>query len=317
MGYFLDYSAGKLTGATVSNSGYTGAIRYIDSPANLKAKHTSLSEYNSLRAAGLPVYLVFENSTTDADGGYSSGVANAQRALAGANYLGYSGPIFFCNDRPTSPNAAAWRGYLDGAASVLGFGRVGAYGFYNAMDQAVGHATYFWQAGRRADVRSFVHFWQDNNVQVTVGGISCDRNLPLIAMSTGGGTAPVAPTKKEDLMFVELPACGQNPDGSYKTNGVSVPLPGVRAALTLIPGRDSSGTVVQAWLAGIDCYTDYGQGFIGRLRQYSTDNNPVQPVPTIRKWVLESVSGAAYQDALEGYITYSSSVPLKISVQAL
>lgn len=180
--YWLDYSAAKLSGATIRNAGYTGVVRYIDSPANLGRKHTDLSEYQSHKAAGLKVYLVFQTTTTASDGGYLVGVEHARRALAGANHLGYTGPIFFTNDRTTVPNAAAWRAYLDGAASILGIGRVGAYGFYNAMDLALGHASFFWQAGRRTDTRSHAHLWQDNNTQVTVGGITCDRNLVLKPM---------------------------------------------------------------------------------------------------------------------------------------
>lgn len=179
MAYWLDYSAAKLSGPTISGAGYTGAIRYIDSPQMLSDKHTNLAEYTSLRAAGLSVWLVFEVNTNDPDGGFSAGVANATRAKAGADMLGYSGPIFFCNDRTTVPNPSTWQAYLDGAASVLGIGRVGAYGFYGAMGFAVGHASYFWQAGQISDVLPHVHIWQDNNTQVQVGGITCDRNLIL------------------------------------------------------------------------------------------------------------------------------------------
>lgn len=177
--YWLDYSAAKLPGSVIKAAGYGGVIRYIDAPDRLRTKHTTIAEYRDHIAHGLQVRLVMQNTTTDADGGWNAGVANANRAKAGANMLGYGGVIFFTNDRTTVPNPAAWRSYLDGAASVLGPGRVGAYGFANAMDLAVGHAAAFWQAGRRSDVRAHTNFWQDNNTQVTVGGITCDRNLVL------------------------------------------------------------------------------------------------------------------------------------------
>lgn len=191
--YWLDYSAAKLSGQTIKNAGYGGVIRYIDSRDRLRTKHTTPAEYASHKQAGIDVMLVMQNTTTDADGGWNTGVANAKRALDGAQYIGYSGPIFFTNDRTTVPNASAWKSYLDGASSVLGVNRVGAYGFGNAMDLAVGHATYFWQAGRRADVRSQVHVYQDNNTQVTVGGITCDRNLIMKNFSLV--------TMEEDDMF--------------------------------------------------------------------------------------------------------------------
>lgn len=191
MGYWLDYSAGTLSAATIKAAGYEGVIRYVTAPRLMNPpgrnpKHTTKAEFDDHRRNGLKQLLVFQGGTTDADTGFSGGVANAKLALEGANYLGYTGPVFFCNDRTTVPNPAAWRAYLDGAAQVLDKGRVGAYGFFNAMDLAVGHASYFWQAGRRSDVRKHVNFWQDNNTQVTVGGITCDRNLPLVPM--GGET---------------------------------------------------------------------------------------------------------------------------------
>jgi hypothetical protein len=187
LAYWLDYSAAKIQGSTIKNAGYTGVIRYIDSPGLLRVKHTSLDEYRGHLAAGLEVLLVMQTTTTASGGGFATGQDHGRRALAGADHLGYKGPVFFTNDRPDLPNPAAWRSYLDGAASVLGIGRVGAYGFRNAMDAAVGHATYFWQAGRRRDVAPHTHIWQDNNTQVTVGGITCDRNLILKNVSGIGG----------------------------------------------------------------------------------------------------------------------------------
>lgn len=180
--YWLDYSAAKLSGATIKAAGYTGVIRYIDSPSRLGTKHTNMNEYTDHVRNGLQVQLVMQTTTSASDGGWTIGVEHAQRALAGANYLGYDGPIYFTNDRTTVPNPAAWRAYLDGAASVIGKARTGAYGFFNAMDLAIGHASFFWQAGRRSDVRAHTHVWQDNNTQVTVGGITCDRNLILKEM---------------------------------------------------------------------------------------------------------------------------------------
>lgn len=177
--YFLDYSSGKLSGATIRANNYNGVIRYIDSPLNLSTKHTSLSEYQDHIAQGLVVRLVMQVNTTDADGGYARGVAYAQRAKAGADYLGYHGRIFFTNDRTTVPDPSTWRAYLDGAVSVLGLDRVGAYGFRNAIDTAQGHASAFWQAGARSALSPAANYWQDNNTQVTVGGILCDRNLVI------------------------------------------------------------------------------------------------------------------------------------------
>jgi hypothetical protein len=184
--HWLDYSAAKLSGATIKAAGYGGVIRYIDAPNLLKTKHTNKAEYDDHIRNGLVVRLVMQTTTTASDGGHAVGVDHAQRALAGANYLGYRGPIYFTNDRTTVPEPSSWTAYLVGAASVLGWNRVGAYGFANAMDIADQSTScqHFWQAGRASDIRPFVQIWQDNNVQVTVGGVLCDRNLILKDVST-------------------------------------------------------------------------------------------------------------------------------------
>lgn len=188
MAYWLDYSAARLDGPTIRNAGYAGAIRYV---GGTSTKHTTAAEYNSIKAAGLGFLAVMEVNTGDANGGYAQGVAYAQRAKAHCDQLGYGGVIFFCNDTPSLPSASLWDDYLTGAASVLGWDRVGAYGFANAMDVAR-NATpcrYFWLAGSSRGIapRPYLNFWQDNNTQVTVGGITCDRNLVLKDITPTGG----------------------------------------------------------------------------------------------------------------------------------
>jgi hypothetical protein len=181
----LDYSAGKISGAAIRAAGYGGAIRYITDSGNLGTKHTSASEYRDHIACGLQDWLVYEVNTDDPLGGRSGGITAAQRALDGANYIGYPADrhIFFCFDRHASTSELpAWRTYLDGAASVLGVGRVGAYGFSEAIDAAQGHATAFWQCGSRSAVRSFTNFYQRNTGTTAVGGISCDINDVLIPL---------------------------------------------------------------------------------------------------------------------------------------
>lgn len=186
MTYLLDYSAGKLTGAQVRDAGYGGAIRYIDAPELLGTKHTSISEYQSLLAAGRTVYLVFERLNTDADAGLAQGVNNARRALAGAQLLGYTGPIFFCKDENT-PVTAANVDYIRGAANVLGWARTGGYGFrsFIAALQTQTPCSTFWQCGRRSELLPKVQLWQDNNWRGIVGGVTVDRNELISPLPNG------------------------------------------------------------------------------------------------------------------------------------
>jgi hypothetical protein len=194
--YFLDYSAGKLPAAVIKSTPVgpagehaSGVIRYIDAPNLLGTKHTNLAEYQDDVSNGLTVLMFFEVDKRDPLGGYAQGQAFAQRAKAGADYLGYNGVIFFCCDRwmanqPSIP-VLVWQAYLDGAVSVLGRSRVGAYGFADAMDAAVGHVDFFVQCGARSVVRDFVNIWQDNNFQPYVGGIQTDRLLVLKPITQG------------------------------------------------------------------------------------------------------------------------------------
>ncbi|MFE0021377.1 glycoside hydrolase domain-containing protein [Amycolatopsis sp. NPDC059021] len=202
--WWIDYSAAKLSAATIKSAKVgsngetaTGVIRYIDAPNLLGTKHTNASEYRDQLNSGLGLAMYFEVDQDDAIGGYAQGQENARRALAGCNYLGFPGVIFFCADRwfnaPGRPliTPAVWQAYLDGAVSILGRGRVGAYGFADAMDAGRGHVDYFIQCGAWEAARGFINGWQDNNYQPIVGGIQTDRVLILrpIPFTPGGGSS--------------------------------------------------------------------------------------------------------------------------------
>lgn len=213
----LDYSAGKISGAAIRNAGHSGAIRYITDRASLGTKHTSPAEYRDLVANGLQVWLVYEVGTNDPLGGFSGGVAAARRALDGATYIGYPGDrhIFFCFDRHAAASELpAWQSYLDGAASVLGVGRVGAYGFSEAIDAARGHATGFWQCGSASVIRSWTNFYQRNTGTTVVGGITCDINDVLIPLENDVALTDDEMNKIAGKVWYNWVWSGKNADGS-------------------------------------------------------------------------------------------------------
>lgn len=200
--WLMDYSAKTLTAQQLQSAipGVVGTIRYVDSPANMTHKHVTPAEYANHKAAGFKQWLFFEVGVSDAAGGYNQGVAYAKRAVAGAQYVGATidpaHPIIMVCDRhlvqsglPTIP-PSVWQAYLDGAASVIGKANMGAYGYFDAMDAARGHAAVYVQCGSLKDVRAFVNAWQDNTTQPTVAGVGCDRNKLLI--DTGNGTQVMA-----------------------------------------------------------------------------------------------------------------------------
>lgn len=231
--WYIDYSAGTLTGQTVANATVgplgekaTGTIRYIDDITNpnlVRRKHVTLAEYQSLLAAGLNVDAFFmEVSTTDPQGGYSQGQAYARRALAGANYLGSDAKVLFCCDgwmNSVGVTASQWQAYLNGAKSVLG-DRAGGYGFADAADLAAGIVPHFVQCGSRSSVRSWVNGWQDNNVQPWVGGIQTDRIQIFTPFGNGGGGAPSGnPNQEDEMSFGAQAPAGTNEHVDIATVG--------------------------------------------------------------------------------------------------
>lgn len=229
---FIDYSAAKLSGSAVAAARFngtpiTGAIRYVDDPRLAKTKHTTPAEYSDLVAHGIKVRLVFEVGTNDSAGGRAAGVAYAQRALAGANALGYTGVIYFCNDQTTLASVANWQAYLDGAASVLGLARVGAYGFRNAIDAAQGHASAFWQSGAQSALSPKANIYQWNNGNTSISGITCDVNYVYSDYSgTSNGVEDMALTNDDVNLILHY---------NYIPGSIPAPSPGfvsVAEALT-------------------------------------------------------------------------------------
>jgi hypothetical protein len=195
--WLADYSAKTLTAQQLKDGmpGVIGTIRYVDAPANMTAKHVTPAEYANHKAAGFKQWLFFEVGRSDAAGGFAQGVAYARRAVAGAQYVGApidpAHPIIMVCDRHLVEKGlatiavATWRSFLDGAASVIGKANLGAYGYFDAMDAAQGHASVFVQCGSRSDVRAFVNAWQDNTTQPVVSGVQTDRNKLLIDVTNG------------------------------------------------------------------------------------------------------------------------------------
>lgn len=147
----VDYSFDPPTVAELQAAGATFAIRYASEPGHVK--NLSRPEAERLSAAGLDVAVVFQRSKAFLLEGHAAGMADAASALDQAQGCGMPAgrPIYFALDIDPRPlTAAQWAavdGYLDGAASVLGRGRVGIYGGKLAIDKvmAAGRAAYGWQ----------------------------------------------------------------------------------------------------------------------------------------------------------------------------
>jgi hypothetical protein len=318
--WYIDYSAKRLTGSVIKSTAVgpagehpSGVIRYIDAPEKLQTKHVDQGEYASLKAAGLELPATyFEIGYEDPNGGYAGGQANARRALAGADWLGFKGIILMCCDRwfvqaPHSPvTAARWQAYLDGAVSVLGRGRTGAYGFSDAMDAARGHVDYFVQCGARSAVRPFVHGWQDNNYKPSVGGISTDRVLILQNFPAAGGgstapTTPSAPQTSEDELMERITVGSSQTDTSFRVKLSGGP----NAGIVIRPVLDAAGAApdlvyvphIYAW-KGDETAHKAGIGY---------DPGSGGDVTFVRTPTRFPLPGATWAD-----VVYSSSKPFEV-----
>lgn len=181
----VDYSYNPPDPAELYRLGKRFAVRYIGTPTI--AKNLTVADANGLRAAGLDIVAVCQQSKTFVLGGYDVGRTAAQEAVADAAKYGMpSGrPIYFALDtNPTTFTAEQWsavEGFFAGAASVMGRGRVGVYGGLLAIERLVPtHATYGWQtyawSGGQLSSKARLYQYQ-NGVSLADGLVDLDRSL--------------------------------------------------------------------------------------------------------------------------------------------
>jgi len=173
----VDYSFARPSPQGLHDAGYTFAARYLshDSGKNLTA-----DEAQALSAAGVDIVSNWESTADRALEGYDAGVADANDAQGQATGAGMPGdrPIYFSVDFDAAEDQqGAINAYFDGAASVLGVQRVGAYGGYYVIKRLfdAGKITWGWQAfawsGGQWDSRAQLRQIQND---VDIAGGACD-----------------------------------------------------------------------------------------------------------------------------------------------
>lgn len=237
--WLIDYSAKDLTAAVIKSGNVywnaddgrwekpSGVIGYIDDITNqslVRTKHITKPEYDDFVRNGLSLpAMYFEIGVDDVLGGYNAGRVNAQRALRGANALGWGGTILMACDRHfvtkgrTTITAQMWRDYLNGAKSVLG-DRCGGYGFEEAADAAEGIVKDFVQCGSASKIRDWVTGWQDNRDQPVIDNIATDRVLMFRSFSTDVTQEDDMPTAAEVADAVWNKVLGKRPASAGGTN---------------------------------------------------------------------------------------------------
>ncbi len=178
----VDYSFARPSPASIRAAGYTFASRYV---SDSSAKNITHSEAQSLVAAGVDVVANWENDgNQEIMNGFASGVHAAQvgSALALAAGMRATRPLYFSIDFDAQPyQQGSVNAFMDGAASVLGRHRVGAYGSYGVIKRlfdagkiTFGWQTYAWSYGNwdpRAQVR------QINNSAACGGRCDIDQAI--------------------------------------------------------------------------------------------------------------------------------------------
>jgi peptidoglycan hydrolase-like protein with peptidoglycan-binding domain len=174
--------------AAIKAEGASFVCRYACAyaPADTSGKNLLAGEKAALLAAGISIVIVHEETADRMLGGSSSGAIDATHADAVVKALGMPGvPVYFaCDFDSTTGQQAAINSYLDGAASVIGRGRVGIYGGYYPVKRSLdaGKAAFAWQtfawSGGQWDTRAQLRQVQN---EVNVGGADCDRDISTTA----------------------------------------------------------------------------------------------------------------------------------------
>ena len=186
----LDYSTSHPSISAIKAEGASFVARYTSAypPSDKDGKNLLAAEKDALLAAGISIVIVAEETADRMLGGGPAGSADAVHADAVVKALGMPGlPVYFAADWDvTEAQQAPINTYLDGAASVIGRGRVGIYSGYYPLKRAFdagkvtyGFQTYAWSGTPTLwDGRAQLRQVQNG---VTIGGADCDRDVAMAA----------------------------------------------------------------------------------------------------------------------------------------
>ena len=173
----IDYAFGRPSITSLIVAEIKFVCRYL---SHSPSKNLASTEALQLSDAGIWIVVVWETTAKRALDGRTAGIADALDAQTQAQACGMPAdrPIYFAVDWDASAGQqAAIDAYLDGAASVLGKGRVGIYGGYGPVQRAMdgGHAawgwqSYAWSGGRWHGPAQLQQYSNDH----TIGGVGCD-----------------------------------------------------------------------------------------------------------------------------------------------
>lgn len=166
--------------AALKAEGKHFAGRYAVNDKSPGGRGITGEEYRALMAAGVDVFLYWQSGTDWMLGGYAAGAQGAINAQDNIIEAGMPDdiPVYFaCDFDATAGQQAAIDSCLRGAASVLGFERVGLYAGLWPLNRAMANksARWFCQTSAWSDGRILpgIHLYQYAYNQY-VAGTNCD-----------------------------------------------------------------------------------------------------------------------------------------------
>lgn len=157
---------------------FVGRYAVYDKSPN--GRGITAAEYQRMVMGGIDVFLYWQTTTNWMLDGFAAGVAGAQNAQA--NIIGAGMPpgmpvYFACDFDATPAQQAAIEDCLAGAASVLGFDRVGLYAGYWPLQRAMQNKACRWfcqtSAWSGGMILEGIHLYQYDYNQY-VDGTNCD-----------------------------------------------------------------------------------------------------------------------------------------------
>jgi hypothetical protein len=212
----VDYAFTAINEQALAAAGKVGAGRYVG-PGSA-GKHLTPTEVKRLHAAGLSIWLNVEGAAGDASAGWSLGIAHATQGENARIALGAPAvPLYFAVDFDVTPGQwPSVRQYLRGAATVVGFRRVGVYGGINAVTWADRDAcaawffqTYAWSGGRWFPGN---HIEQYHNGVALAGGtvdLGRAKQANYGQWAPPGAPAFTRPKEADMAHFLSVPNGGQ------------------------------------------------------------------------------------------------------------
>jgi len=165
----------------LAGNGKKFAGRYAVYDKSPNGRGITGAEYQALKRHGVETFLYYEESEAWMLGGWEAGVRAASRAIDVVRSEGLPAgmPVYYSHDvDPTPDQFAAIDECLKGAASIVGFNRVGFYGGWAGIDHVANAKTakWFcqtiaWQYGRGLHPAIHLHQYGFNTY---FAGTNCD-----------------------------------------------------------------------------------------------------------------------------------------------